>query len=189
MISPIFSDLAAEYRGNYGKPLMPDKLPKDCSHCENSKTIHLTQIVGGQVKKLDICSSCKLASEASNPNSIDIVCEMAAPTIPSGGSIKAGKKNALGCPSCGFTEDAFKEFGRLGCPHCYEVFAGSLEPVLRKAHRGLEHQGKMPEGQEVPVDPAEIESLKESLKEYVAKEEYEKAAELRDRIWELESKL
>lgn len=166
---------------------MSDKLPKECSDCPNSKTVHLTQIVGGEVKKLDICSSCKLASEASNPNSIDIVCEMAAPTVSSESSGKS-PKSSLACPSCGFTEDAFKEFGRLGCPSCYDVFSGGLEPVLRKAHRGTQHQGKVPEGSEYPIDPKEIEALKVCLKEHVAKEEYEKAAELRDRIWELESK-
>ena len=167
---------------------MSEKLPKECSDCPNSKTVHLTQIVGGTVEKLAVCGACKLASQAGSPEKIDIVCEMPAPIVPSGASVKA-KKSGLVCPSCGFTEDAFKEFGRLGCPSCYGVFASDLEPVLRKAHRGLQHQGKYPEGKGQPVDPAEIEALKVSLKEHVANEEYEKAAELRDRIWELESKL
>ncbi|HCR30894.1 MAG TPA: hypothetical protein DIV79_12850 [Opitutae bacterium] len=184
----MFSEITAEYRENYGMPLMSNKLPKDCSDCPNSKTVHLTQIVGGAVEKLAVCSACKVASEADSPETIDIVCEMTVPTVPVGGGAKA-KKSGLACPSCGFTEDAFKEFGRLGCPSCYEVFSGDLVPVLRKAHRGLQHQGKTPEGKGQPVDPVEIEALKVSLKEHVAKEEYEKAAELRDRIWELESKL
>ena len=168
---------------------MPDKLPTDCSDCPNLKTVHLTQIVGGEVNKLHVCSSCKLATEAGSPDSMDIVCEMAAPTVPPETGVEI-QKSSLACPSCGFSEDAFKEFGRLGCPHCYDVFSGGLEPVLRKAHSGTQHKGKIPEGKdEHRVDPAEIEVLKLSLKAHVAKEEYEKAAELRDRIWELESKL
>ncbi len=167
---------------------MSNKLPKDCSDCPSSKTVHLTQIVGGAVEKLAVCSACKLASEADSPETIDIVCEMTVPTVPLGEGAKA-KNSGLACPSCRFTEDAFKEFGRLGCPHCYEVFSSGLEPALRKAHRGTQHKGKFPEEKEHPVDPAEIEALKLSLKAHVAREDYEKAAELRDRIWELESKL
>ena len=166
---------------------MSNKLPKECSDCPNSKTVHLKQIVGGAVEKLAVCSACELASEADSPEKIDIICEMMVPGVP---SVEAkAKKSGLACSSCGFTEDAFKGFGRLGCPSCYEVFSSDLEPVLRKAHRGLQHQGKTPKGKGQPVDPAEIDALKVSLEEHVTKEEYEKAAELRDRIWELESKL
>ena len=64
---------------------MSNKLPKECSDCPNSKTVHLTQIVGGAVEKLAVCSACELASEADSPEKIDIICEMTVPAVPSVG--------------------------------------------------------------------------------------------------------
>ena len=62
---------------------MSNKLPKECSDCPNSKTVHLKQIVGGAVEKLAVCSACELASEADSPEKIDIICEMTVPAVPS----------------------------------------------------------------------------------------------------------
>ena len=74
---------------------MSNKLPKDCSDCPNSKTVHLTQIVGGAVEKLAVCSACKLAFEADSPETIDIVCEMTVPTVPTG---EAQRLRRAACP-------------------------------------------------------------------------------------------
>ena len=93
---------------------MSNKLPKECSDCPNSKTVHLTQIVGGAVEKLAVCSACELASEADSPEKIDIICEMTVPAVPSEGA--NAKKSGLACSSCGFTEDAFKGLAGWAAP-------------------------------------------------------------------------
>ena len=94
----------------------------------------------------------------------------------------------MSCPKCGFNQESFKEFGRLGCPTCYDVFASDLEAVFRKAHRGVEHRGKRPVKHAKSVSQEEIEALKRELEERVASEDYEQAAVLRDRICELEGR-
>ena len=73
---------------------MSNKLPKECSDCPNSKTVHLTQIVGGAVEKLAVCSACELASDADSPEKIDIICEMTVPAVPSVGG--KGKEERSG---------------------------------------------------------------------------------------------
>jgi len=60
---------------------------------------------------------------------------------------------------------------------------------LKKAHRGTSHKGKRPAKFEPAFSLEEITALKNELKERVAREEYEKAAELRDRILELEARI
>jgi len=167
---------------------MSEKLPEGCATCANEKTVHLTQIVGGSVNKLDLCEACPWAKKVATVEAVNIVCEAKPELELSGGGLKSIDRGLV-CPECGFTQESFKESGRLGCPSCYEVFSSSLETVFRKAHRGLTHKGKVPAGFEIVASPEEIALLKQELQEHVDREEYEKAAELRDRILELETRL
>ena len=77
----------------------------------------------------------------------------------------------------------FRKTGRLGCPECYAYFAEGLEPLLGAVQRGSQHVGKIPARESVRVKKtAEVAGLRKALDRAVADEEYEKAAELRDRI-------
>ncbi len=143
----------AEYMGERSRlPKMSDKLPKGCAQCANAKTVHLTQIIGGDVKKLHLCENCPAAQEANGVGAVNIVCDTK-PALKLDGSGIKSLGSGLSCPKCGFNQETFKEFGRLGCPSCYEVFANGLESILRKAHRGTSHQGKIPSNFEPSVDP------------------------------------
>ena len=66
------------------------------------------------------------------------------------------KENERACPGCGLTPADFKEHGRLGCPKCYETFEGKLSSVIHKLHRGDSHLGKVPNGKQLCVSPAEM---------------------------------
>ncbi len=48
------------------------------------------------------------------------------------------------CRDCGFGEKDFAKSLRLGCPHCYEVFAPELATFLPRMHVGSTHVGKIP---------------------------------------------
>ncbi len=135
-----------------------------------------------------MCQGCPHAAKASEASSIDIVGGFKVPSKPIVHGIRAIGKG-ITCPKCGFTLESFKEFGRLGCPICYDVFAFELEPVFRKAHPGVLHKGKRPGSCTETVSKEEIESLKRELQERVEKEDFEEAALLRDRIWELEGRV
>ena len=186
----MISSMGAELRSRTkdSRFSMPDKRPTNCSHCTKPTTIHLTQIVDGKVKKLNMCQQCPHAMKATEAGSIDIV----APSKSTGKAIVHGIRpvgKGVTCPKCGLTQETFKEFGRLGCPTCYDVFATELEAVLRKAHRGVEHKGKRPAKLAQMVSDEEIAALKRKLQESVEVEDYEQAALLRDRIMEIESRV
>ena len=87
------------------------------------------------------------------------------------------------CPACGFTTADFKKTGRLGCPQCYESFAGELKSLLRAVHRSSQHVGKVPSKESIRVQlTAEIAGLQKSLDRAIYDEHYEEAAQLRDKI-------
>ena len=80
--------------------------------------------------------------------------------------------------------------GRLGCPVCYDTFRQGIEPLLRNMHRGTHHKGKIPaRHRDAKELRNRLDSLETELKQAIAKEDYEGAASLRDRIRDLETKL
>lgn len=94
------------------------------------------------------------------------------------------------CPSCGLTFSRFKQHGFLGCGRCYEVFEAELVPLLRRVQGSDQHQGKAPKrAGGVLRLRKELAQLKSELQRAVTREEFEKAAQLRDRIKELEQRV
>ena len=43
-----------------------------CHHCDNQATVHLTQILNGQMHKMDLCESCAQAKGVTNPENLSI---------------------------------------------------------------------------------------------------------------------
>lgn len=91
------------------------------------------------------------------------------------------------CDSCGLTLQEFADSGKLGCDNCYSTFQKYLTPVLKRIHGAGSHSGKIPvrSGDRLAVK-RRLDSLRVKLKEAVAAEEYEKAAEYRDMIRAME---
>ena len=88
------------------------------------------------------------------------------------------------CPRCGGSLQDFRESGRLGCPECYRSFEVPLRDLLRRLHGSTHHVGERyaehgPPPAEVKVESAE---LREQLRLAVETENFELAAELRDRL-------
>jgi len=92
---------------------------------------------------------------------------------------------------CGLSLSEFKRFGKFGCAECYESFSSRLDPIFRRVHSGnTKHNGKIPKRQGGHLHTKkELESYKDQLKQLVAREEFEKAAVIRDKIKDLESKI
>ncbi|MFL6557946.1 MAG: UvrB/UvrC motif-containing protein, partial [Bacillus sp. (in: firmicutes)] len=101
------------------------------------------------------------------------------------------QEEILQCDTCSMTFPQFLKVGRFGCSHCYEAFKEQLNPVLKRLHSGnWTHNGKIPKriGGGIHLRK-QIDELKSTLKESIANEEFEKAAEIRDEIRHLERKL
>lgn len=144
-------------------------------------TLHLTKVIDGKLLKLGVCANCPEAVALKGSKGFDLIEDTSGvkqTLLPSDSRIK--------CPNCGLTPADFKEFGRLGCSNCFDVFAVKLEPLYKKLHNGDTHIGKAPRGHKRSVSVEEIEALKKRLREYVDREEYELAAVVRDQIKSLE---
>lgn len=93
------------------------------------------------------------------------------------------------CSGCGLSYGEFRQQGRLGCSRCYETFFDNLKDLLRRVHGSNDHMGKVPRSaQETFMARRELNRLHREMKRAVEKEEFEKAARLRDQIRKLEVK-
>ncbi len=146
----------------------------------------LTQIVNAQVTELCLCENCAKERGLFDPQSLTfaekffpeelrervdrIVRElsaqgterMAAPTLPA--------DIITQCPACGFTLEAYRRTNRLGCPDCYSVFAREFS---------TSHLADNPAETDAPPSR---ELLERQLREAIEREDYERAAQLRDEL-------
>jgi protein arginine kinase activator len=154
-----------------------------CSICkEKTATVHLTQIVGDKMQKLDLCEDCAKAKGINDPVSF----AMADMMLGLGASQELAPAAAgadLKCPRCGFSQADFKKSGRLGCLECYHTFAEGLGGLLKTMHKGMRHIGKTPEALRQSREQTDrLKTLQKKLAKAVADENYEGAAALRDEI-------
>jgi len=162
-----------------------------CQICnKRTATIHLTEISEGVRTEMHICEHCATEQGIAAQSQIsvnDLLSNLLA-SQPSDDELLASADDVSVCPSCGFTLDRLRKEGTLGCPHDYEVFQHSLLPLIERAHNGSStHCGKVPS--KIPAETkqlAELSQLRQELEKAVRNEDYERAAELRDKIKPLE---
>lgn len=156
-----------------------------CADCHTNKaTVHFTQIVNDETETFHLCQGCAQkrglkTSPAGTPMPLsDFLSEMGAPIFT-----KATSAN-LACPRCGSTFRQFRRSGRLGCSHCYATFEQEMSALLRKIHGSNEHVGitEIESVGPVNADEARLLALRRDLRQAVEREEYERAATLRDAI-------
>ena len=131
----------------------------------------MTTVLGGDLKKVDLCEECARQSGAVHPAGFlaaDLILQEAI-------QLAAPASNA--CPSCGYTQETLQKTGRLGCGVCYEKFAAPLQAALMESQRDVVHRGKRPARKR-----ATREELEKEMQIHVVAENYEEAARLRDRI-------
>ena len=187
-----------------------------CQICKaNPATIHIQEIVNGERNTLHICSDCarkrNLSEDDEASSHFHEMLERLTQAIASSADLKLAelfdqKKpqeeeqvQDLDCTVCGTTFQSFKKTGKLGCASCYEQFGQLIIPELALSHHGSVHCGKTPpETVEQWQDPAvserirlrrELELLGKGLDESIRREEFELAAELRDKIASIEARL
>lgn len=98
------------------------------------------------------------------------------------------KTSVLSCVRCGMTQIDLRKKGRVGCPHCYEVFETDLDNMLERIHGATAHRGRVP-GIADSYERDRIQrigELKNRLESAIQKEQFEVAADLRDQLADLE---
>lgn len=155
-------------------------MQKICEICKKAPaTVHLTDIKNNVTKELHMCENCAASKGININKSIPLESIFADAKAK-----KCSERQAkIICEKCGMSWAEFRENGRLGCANDYKAFSKGLEPLLTEVHasRG-HHTGKSPENTPENRALKEVQELRRKLREAVAREDYEVAAQLRDQI-------
>lgn len=195
----IFRKIVFEGRNlpEFGLFYLSGKVCMLCEKCQKRPAaVHMTKIVSGAKTETNLCEVCAQEENAMafgfQPNWIlqNIFAELFNQPLAEKQSLNVAGANPVHCNQCGFSDTQFSQAGKLGCPKCYDVFESKLEPVLRGIHGNPKHTGKIPKrsGEALGL-MKEVEALKLVLQQAVSHEEYERAAEIRDKIRSHENKL
>lgn len=167
-----------------------------CDEChEKPATVHLIQVFDGHKTESHLCQDC--AAQKSGLAALDNDYKFSIPSLLGGmfGSIhglqdKPAQARPTVCPNCGMSFKDIKRMGKLGCSECYRTYGQEMDATLRRIHGNSQHIGKIPcRGGEKVLIKKQIDNLKHRLLEAVREERYELAAEIRDRLKEMEREL
>jgi protein arginine kinase activator len=157
-----------------------------CAQCgEREAVVSVTHVEGDSVDHLQLCERCAAARgvdavSASQKHPLGDFLQAVHQQVSSG-------PDAAGvgpCAFCGMTMQDFRTVQRWGCAHCYGHFERAIRELLRRVHGSSRHVGR---GYDQP--PAEemqrqslLGELRDKLRRAVEREDFEQAAELRDRL-------
>lgn len=172
-----------------------------CQECnQRPATLHFTNFLNGEKTELHLCERCAQEKGEmfmmNNGPGFSINSLLAGLLNMQPGFAEEKKEpfqadEVLQCPQCSMTFSQFVKVGRFGCATCYDAFRNQLTPIIRRLHSGnFTHSGKIPKriGGDIHLRKT-IDDLKQTLKNLISEEEFEKAAETRDQIRDLERKL
>lgn len=157
-----------------------------CNECgKNEANVHLTHIINGKKTESHLCEECAKKNQSIFNSSFSM--ENLFSAMLNNAFNGASYLSSKGCSNCGMTYEQFRNVGKFGCNECIEAFKPRLIPVIKNIQGYDEHTGKIPKracgDYKVQKD---LEKLKEELKLMIEQEEYERAAELRDKIRDME---
>ena len=159
-----------------------------CDNChERDAVVNVTTVENNAVRQLHLCEQC--AAERG------VETSSAAMKHPLGEFLQAVQQQSMPasadagrCTFCGLTMKDFRATGRMGCARCYSTFEPSMRELLRRVHGSARHIGhsyRAPQ-EEVLERASVLGELREKLRRAIEQEQFEVAAELRDRIKVLE---
>lgn len=163
-----------------------------CDLCNKPAVVHELTMKDKIAKEVHLCEhhaqQAGIAVPASSPVKqilSQIVLTHVHGATPSTTAAPAAKKV---CPGCSLNFAQFRQAGILGCPQCYQTFEDQLAPLVEGAQNGASHHaGKTPKRAGGSIDrQLLIGHLVRELDEAVAAEQYERAAQLRDRLVRLD---
>jgi protein arginine kinase activator len=157
-----------------------------CDSCrERDAVVHLTTIEHNAVHQLHLCERC--AAERG------VETTVATPKHPLGEFLQAvhqppSPSDNVRCTFCNTTMADFRATGRWGCARCYTNFEAGIRELLRRVHGNHRHVGRSYRApmSETLERAAVLGELKDRLRRAIESEQFELAADLRDRIRVLE---
>ncbi len=156
-----------------------------CDKCDQPAEVHEIDVEAG--REIHLCREHAIEAGFQVPQSApvtDLLTQFA--TMPTQADPPAPRRveRPTACVECGSTFARFRKTGLLGCPDCYGAFARQLDTVVARSQNGANaHVGRVPDQSSELVDLQALRrSLIEELDRAVASEQYERAANLRDRL-------
>ena len=160
-----------------------------CQNCKiNKATTHIKRIVNGESAACHLCRECAFSlgfSDSFTDFGINL-------SELFGGflgdlPVSAISSRAVRCEKCGSTFDDIAKSGKMGCADCYSLFYDKLLPSLQRLHGKTNHEGKVPGSAAGYIKKErELGALRQELNSAVSAQNFERAAELRDKIKDLE---
>lgn len=164
---------------------------KKCQICGRRASMFLTQIVNGKVTEMALCEECAKARGLFDPQSLTFAekffpqelqrqMDKIVRQLVQGDKEEKRQPAAEGCdvltacPVCHFTLEDYRRTNRLGCPDCYTFLASELNTTCEDAEDGETPQQEQPH--------RSTKDLEAELHQAVEREDYERAAVLRDEI-------
>ena len=162
-----------------------------CQIChQREANIVFTKIVNNEKKVMHICVECAhkkgLTIEIGSHSSVSGIHEV---PLPQGNDEFHSEAEIpdITCERCGTRFIEFRKTGFFGCERCHEVFGDQMDDILKQIHGAAVHDGKTPSSSKRdPELKKHLRTLRMRLKRCIGSEDYERAAELRDKISALE---
>jgi len=172
--------LACQYAGFYHARMK-------CDLCDQPAVVHEVVVRHGEKKEIHLCEhhAQEHGYTVAGQPSLD---QMLTKFVVSEGQTKQSRVSQKKCSTCGLSFARFRQHGLLGCPDCYDAFEKNLSALIERTHAGATHHvGKTPNRADESLERQRlIQRLVNELDEAVCAEQYERAAELRDRLRNLE---
>ncbi len=155
-----------------------------CERCNEAEaTIHQVIIEENEVNHYHLCENCaeEVKKEQQDSESTDLMSKAFS-------SLSEAQREATDtCPRCGLKFEEFKQRGRVGCAECYTAFKNEIKPLIKRIHGSDQHVGLSSQSAQLGKVSTQRKKqmLQKELDRCVKEENYEEAAELRDRISEL----
>ena len=152
-----------------------------CERCgKNRAVIHSFCISDNKLIDLHFCEECDKLQETDDARCNDDSMQNLLEGLLQSTRSEQYAVIDMKCEICGTTSREVVKNRSVGCPNCYEIFFDIIDTYIG----GSSHSYKRYESQD--DESGQLQVLRESLQEAVLKEDFEKAAQLRDSISSIE---
>lgn len=164
-----------------------------CQKCKAKEAnTHVKSVVNGEYEEYMLCSDCAKEMGYTNLWS-DVNSDFNSILGSFFSNALPARSETTRCPMCGSTYHDIAKSGQVGCANCYDLFLSELMPSIRRIHGNTTHCGKKPliskKENKTTIKSEKsnaIDDLKQQLNDAVSEQNFELAAELRDKIKEME---
>ncbi|MFA4985332.1 MAG: UvrB/UvrC motif-containing protein [Candidatus Brocadiia bacterium] len=163
-----------------------------CDRCSKGRaSVHSIEVSdGGSVKDIHLCADCAKTvgltglEEGKFEDMIQHLLNEATKSAETDkNEATPSDANEKTCPDCGLTIKALRRSGKFGCEKDFHIFREAARPILLRLHGSATHKGKAALiCGEASRKQQTIQALEKQLDDAIRSENYELAAELRDRI-------